>query len=191
MKSTIFFLIIIFLFSLSCKKVPIKNVYNGTVKGLLFNNKSWPVPADWTAVSTGGIVPISKNCFAEVGYISVISLTSDGSIREGIGMSGLPLKTGKFNMIDAIVDTITACPTKPDVVIYLYAADGDVAAGIYYPLAVADNSITINSYDTNSGDVSGTFDITFVKKELTAYLFPYYTDTVRFSGGMFKAKWKR
>ncbi len=94
-------------------------------------------------------------------------------------------------MIEAVVDTITACQTKPSAIITLAAEDGDVVAGIYNPLAGADNTVTINSYDVNSGDVSGTFDITFVKRELSAYLFPYYTDTIRFSGGTFKTKWKR
>jgi hypothetical protein len=187
MKTLLYYLIIGIFLSLSCKKAPLYNiyVYSGTINGLLINNNSWPVPKNWKSTADGAISPSGPGCQGGLGLLSIRSLTSENFIRESIAMSGLPLKTGKF----VVTSDTSKCFTSPGASLFLSASDGDVLVGDYMPLSSAENSITIQSYNAASGDVSGSFDITFVKIDLASGYYTNYTDTVRFKGGQFHTKW--
>lgn len=190
MKTLLYYLIIGIFLSLSCKKDPLDYIYSGTIIGLHLNNNNWPIPQNWKSVAFGGISPSTVNCKGGLGFITIQSSTPENFGRELISMFGLPLKTGKVIVTEFIVtDTTSKCIMSPGANIYLDAEDGDILVGTYTPLPSAENSVTIISYNANSGDVSGTFDITFVKKDLVSFVYPYYTDTIRFNGGQFHTKW--
>lgn len=149
------------------------------------NGKPWLEPASWSQYAFGGIYYSDTCRFTPVGGIAIISFTEDPFIRESFGVSFIPLKVGRY----LIKGKVTPCDTLLFAALELYAADGDAGAGLYKRLESVESSITIDSYDKITGNVSGSFDITFVKDYKSAGYFDNYTDTVRFNGGTFKTKW--
>ena len=161
--------------------------YYGTVSGVIFNGKPWPAQSDWKTTSGGLIIPRSAQCTGGYGTIDINSGTKENFNREGLGIYYLPLSTGKIILTDTAVFPV--CETQPGAHLFLAASDGDVLVGVYKTLLSVENSVTITSYNTSTGDVEGTFDITFVKDFLSPGYYTNYPDTVRFSGGTFKTKW--
>ena len=176
---------------IGCKKQPVQAsldyIYYGTVSGVVFNGKPWPAQSDWIISSPGLIGPASAQCKGGLGYISIYSKTKENYDREDLGISGLPLRTGKIILTDTTL--FNRCPSEPGALLYLSASEGDVLIGKYNLLLSVENSVTITYYNTSTGDVEGTFDISLVKDFLSPGYYTNYTDTVRFSGGTFKTKW--
>ncbi len=189
MKNFLMFVFFISIFIFSCKKDSTNyalNGYPGEITGLMFNDTAWVLPKGWYAQALGFVHYADPTCNINYGVIRIKSFTQDSYERELIGMAGIPFKTGKFIMTG--IDTV-ACTTVPNASLALEAADGDAIAGLYDRLRSVESSITVASYDSISGDVKGTFDITFVKNTKNPDYYKNYSDTVRFNGGQFHTKW--
>ena len=186
MKNFWYKIIFILVLIAGCKKSPLDKLYYGTITGLLLNNKPWPRQSDWIYEADGYIGAPHLSCTNSLGAVDIHSYTKDKFLRENIALFGLPLQTGKVVFTGKEDDE---CHYVPDAIIFLAAEEGDALVGTYAPLHSVENSVTITSYNSSSGDVSGTFDITFIKRDLSPGYYSNYTDTVRFSGGQFKTRW--
>ena len=194
------FFIPMFIFALiivSCKKEIINTQvpdyqytgYPGDITGLLFNGQPWTLPLNWHTQTFGLVHLPDTSCNKLFGSIHVESFTGSKENRESIGISSIPVKRGKFIFPTEADITLPTCSPVLIAAIFLFEADGDAIAGIYTRLPNVESSVTISSYDTISGDVRGTFDITFLKHYKTPGYYNNYPDTVRFNGGQFHTKW--
>lgn len=190
-------MLIFSLISSSCKK-EIINIsvpdykytgYPGDITGLLLNGQPWTIPSDWHTQTFGLVHLPDTSCNILFGSVRVKSFTNNKEDRESIGIGSIPMKEGKFIFPAAADITLPTCSPVIITAIFLHEADGDAIAGIYTRLPNVESSVTISSYDTISGDVRGTFDITFFKHYKTPGYYDNYPDTVRFNGGTFHTKW--
>ena len=186
MKNIYYKIILVLILFVSCKKSPLDKLYSGNISGLLLNNNPLQSQSDWTYEAKGYVGAPHLSCITNLGAVDIQSFTKDKFLRENIALFGLPLQTGKVVFTGKEDDE---CHYVPDAIIFLAAEEGDALVGTYAPLHSVENSVTITSYNSSSGDVSGTFDITFIKRDLSPYYYSNYTDTVRFSGGQFKTRW--
>ncbi|MDP1813484.1 MAG: hypothetical protein Q8K92_03465 [Leadbetterella sp.] len=110
------------------------------------------------------------------------SLDKYGIKRSVLGIMKVPLKIGTYPIVvttpqvnDGKVGAINA-PLEDDIVLG------------YYKVLELDSSsyITLTSYDSVSNEISGIFDITFLKEQGGSL----YPDTLRFRDGQFHTKVK-
>ncbi len=161
-----------------------KYIY-GEVSGIKLNGIAWPDHLDWkTRVSGQKTIPTS-NCNVSLGLIRIETLTNENYLREQFGIGQIPLKVGKYLLTDN--DIRKDCDTLPGAGLTL--SEGDAGVGDYLRLQSVESSITVTSYDSISGDVRGTFDVTFIKMNKASEFYKNYTDTVRFNGGQFHTRW--
>ncbi len=197
MKNFFKAILIFTLITVSCKKEiinpPVPDYkytgYPGDITGLLFNGQPWTIPSYWYTQTFGSVDLPDMSCNMISGSIHVNSFTNRKENRESIGIASIPMKIGKFIFPAEADIALPSCSPVLIASIFLHEADGDAIAGIYTRLPNVESSVTISSYDTISGDVRGTFDITFFKHYKTPGYYNNYPDTVRFSGGQFHTKW--
>lgn len=165
---------------------------NGTINGVLINGQAWTHPKDWKTDLVGIVSKPVTGCNSFFAGIELNSYEQDNIDtiyyyqREHLLITGIPLLKKATYLITQEYGCGNLYAS-----LFLLGEDGDAIVGYYKRLDAkgVSNTITIDSFDTISGDVSGSFDITFVKDRLNKAYYPNYPDTVRFNGGTFKTKW--
>ena len=108
------------------------------------------------------------------------------TLREKISVHELSLnRLGKIPLLYKPIGTF--CDSISTARFYMSGGDGDVQIGIYVISKKAESFVNIESYDTKTKEVKGTFDITFVAEGTSVRTRAIYPDTIRFSGAKFSA----
>ncbi len=176
----------------SCKKKEILidysvTGYTGQIQGLLLNGAPWVPVAGATALFTGIIDKPSQSCNYANGRIQLETSTPrpDPIYSDVLEIFGIPLKPGKYFMTGPVV--YSPCDSVPDARL-LSSVGGDAELDDFERVPGVENSVTIISYDTLTGDVKGTFDITLANTRKSNDL-NHYPNILHFSGGQFQTKW--
>jgi hypothetical protein len=110
---------------------------------------------------------------------------NSSAIVEKLGLSKLPFgKIGRFAIesnASSNCDTIVSST-------FSVSDGGDVLSGIYFPLKKANNYVQIESFNTNTGEVTGTFDVTYREVTANTLAKSFYSDTIHFEKARFKLK---
>ncbi len=116
--------------------------------------------------------------------------TREGATREALYIMKIPPAAGTYPVRifrTCQEDTFVGADYN------LMGADGDVLLDSYRVLETEDNWVQVTDYNANTGEVKGTFQISFVhgsiqdvvKREKVVTSFP---DTIRFTGGQFHTR---
>jgi hypothetical protein len=185
----LFFLLCLISFALSCRKKEPTTPANfitgelGTITGLTANGLSLP-RKDMTLE----IKAIKSNICNPLLYdIEIRHKTpNSNAFVESFGFSKLPYgKTGKFPLIHptAAMDCDTVVSSS-----FLMLDGGDVVIGIYIPQEKTNNYVQIESFDKNTGEVTGTFDIIYKQESSNALARSIYPGNIHFEKARFKLK---
>lgn len=96
----------------------------------------------------------------------------------------IPLAPGKYKVIPFTFECDEAIP---EVYASFSTRYGDVSGERYEVLESEDNFLVIDSYEEQSREISGSFQVTFVIQP-DARLTHWYPDTLRFTGGTFYSR---
>lgn len=129
---------------------------------------------------------LNKVCPKPHYAIVVEHYAKNDSLWEKIYIGGLsPNKVGKFPLLYRNGGLGSPCDSVPEASFELSREDLGIAA--YVVLNKSDSYINIESFNTSTKEVKGTFDITFVANGTSAESRKIYPDTVRFNGAKFTA----
>lgn len=165
---------------------------DGQITNLLLNGNPWEHPVCWKTEVIGDVQKPVTFCNIFYGSLQIRSYECyvDNNKtyflpREIILIDGINLSPGSY-----LITKERDCGNLSSDLVLL-GEDGDAGVGYYNRInsKFIQNTVTIDSYNKATGDVIGTFDITFVKKFKTLGYFNNYTDTVHFNNGTFKTKW--
>ena len=118
-----------------------------------------------------------------MGGVTFVRATQAWEQREWFGIGALPLyKTGRYKINRIEMDSLNPSSREIGSIMSLSAADGDALVGFYYVVPTEDNFVNITRFDRE--EIHGTFQVTFAKAEP----FRLGADTVRITGGVFRAK---
>ena len=180
MKKFIFFYILLMLFG--CKKKETGLLY-GEISPFYVNQQLMPRAAFNLNVFA---MELNKVCPKPHYAIVVEHYAKNDSLWEKIDIGGLsPNKTGKFPLLYRNGAFGNACDSVPNASFVL--SYQDVVIALYVVLNKSDSYINIESFNTSTKEVKGTFDITFVANGTSEESRMIYPDTIRFSGAKFKA----
>jgi hypothetical protein len=165
-------LLFLFISLFSCKKDSLGN-FNGSVDatkdGAIWNSKK-----DWTLAS----VAFSKD---DSLFIKFALLNEENFYRELISFDYMPKKIGTYCFKSSL-----KCdkPKLKYAYYYLMASDGDVVRGSYTLDSLYNNQLTIDKIDEKKQEISGTFELRFVKTSGAESV----KDIVKFEKGVYKTK---
>lgn len=146
--------------------------YWGEITGLK-NGKTWSASPYATINTT-----------SEIGnwlHIVVLLFDESGIIREAVDFVKIPLEPNIYRVFADIHED----DGKVGALYSIYEADLPLAD--YLPLEPdSTNFITLEEYDETSGEVKGTFDITFVVDWKSSLVDE--PDTIRFTNGVFHTR---
>ena len=171
----------------ACKKdmIPLPSYYWGNVSTDK-NGQNWAnEPKGWTLTLYGVVdtrgARIKKDTFA----LLIDRFNESNSHREGIGILGIPIKIGQYNILSTkgLIDNKQVDSTMAS--FSLSSEDGDVQIGYYNVLETAPNIISVDELDTIKNEVRGKFNITFINEYPKAGSPP---DTIRFKNGVYHTK---
>jgi hypothetical protein len=179
MKNLIFFYGLLLL--LGCKKKHERPTY-GQISAFYVNGKS--LPRDGYELSVLASQTGTKNCSTPHYAISSNHNAKNGFLQEQIYISGLPHnKIGKIPL--TYRPPHNSCDSIPTAVFLM--SEVDLTIGEYVLLRSADSFINIESYNTQTKEVKGTFDVTFVENGTSTVSRGIYPDTIRFDRAKFSA----
>lgn len=175
MKNLSFIVIILFIGLPSCKKEnvsTISDIYWGEVSATK-NGEPW----------TGKIFARLSNTRFNV----IVDVYNEQKfLREVFRIFKIPIQE-QWNKIDSIKPNVDTALTRAS-----YATlvdDGDVVGDIFNVLdGESENFVTITSYNEETNEVKGNFQVTFVFDETDNKSDPTARDTIRFTNGEFHTK---
>ena len=132
----------------------------------------------------------STSCFPGKLNLETIYSISDNVQRKAFGVHNIPLQVGHYT-ISRIETGNQVCDSN--ILIASFAtsvSDGDVQGDYYLPTENEDNFVSVASYNETTGEVTGTFQITFVielEDEPPFKTDPNAPDTIRLTQGQFSA----
>lgn len=175
----------------ACKKKEDPGPYWGTAFAS-FNGEYWNDLRGWqmrVLASTGANADLPP-CQPGIVHVMMEKSTPEGYAREVLYINKIPPNIGTYP-----VHIFKVC--QENILVganfHLLGADGDVLLDSYQVLETEDNWVNISSYNANTGEVRGTFQISFVhgsaedvvKREKVVTDFP---DTIRFTNGQFHTR---
>lgn len=171
----------------ACKKNvdPLPSYYWGNVNAQK-NGQDWmSEPEGWTLTLYGVVetrgARIKKDSFA----LLIDKFNENNEMRERIGISGIPMKIGKYTIYTATEAINYDRDTVPMASFTLSDQDGDVLIGYYDVLETEQNNISVDVIDTIKNEVRGKFNITFINAYPKVGAIP---DTIRFKNGVYFTK---
>jgi len=166
-----------------CKKKDVGPVY-GEVSTFYANGRLTPREGfDLTIRAVTDKVKCMESYYA---FILTHNAKND-SLREEIHIYGLSFnKTGKIPLTYRFPDN--SCDSIPTASFSMTGSDGDVTIAYYLVSKKSASYINIDSYEINTKEVKGTFDITFVADGTSARTRAIYPDTIRFTGAKFTTR---
>lgn len=174
MKNLNFIIMILFIGLPSCKKETlstIPDIYWGEVSATK-NGESW------TGKVYAGRIRIESYGF----FVTVDVYNGQEFMRERLILSKIPYleQANTIHLVDTVL-TDASYGTLVD--------DGDVVGDIYKVIeGESDNFVTITSYNEETKEVKGNFQVTFVFDETDTKSDPTAPDTIRFTSGEFHTK---
>lgn len=105
----------------------------------------------------------------------------DGFWREGLSFGNIDLLVGKHIILGSITDTLYARYTT-------LMADGDVVEDRFIVCEDVENFIDIQNLDMDKMEMTGIFQVTFVRDINDPVTNPSLPDTIRFTEGKFYLK---
>lgn len=171
-------IVVITIFLIACKKEEKESPYIG--EAFAFKNG-----VKWDAYT---YTSSFKNDINEIDII-ISTIDKENIIREQLNIFNLPLKVGKYS-----TDTMFGNLLLENFGI-LYTTlvdDGDVIGDAYYSPPINDeNFVSVDSYNSNSGDLSGRFSFYLVLGLGRPKFDQSLPDTMRFVDGRFNVKIKK
>ncbi|CAG5071820.1 hypothetical protein DYBT9623_03804 [Dyadobacter sp. CECT 9623] len=112
----------------------------------------------------------------------------EGYLRQSLYLTKIPKTVGTSKIIAA---PAFHCDETDPVYSELYTItqDGDVVGDVYQPLEGADNYLHVEIYNSKTGEIKGTFQMTMVKTRDGGT--PALPDTLRFTNGRFHTRFIR
>jgi hypothetical protein len=132
-------------------------------------------------ISPSSAFPCNQDClevFTEL-------YSTEGYLRQKLHLRKIPEIPGKSKIVS---NTDFRCDEKDPVyaVLYMVMQDGDVLGDIYSPADGFDNYLNIEMYNSKTGEIKGTFQMTMVKtRDGGETVLP---DTLRFTNGRFHTR---
>jgi hypothetical protein len=167
---------------LGCKKKNVGPSY-GQVSTFYANGKL--IPRNGLELSVLALGSGIKNCSTPHYVIAFNHNAKNDSLQEKIYISGLPYnKTGKIPL--TYRPPHSDCDSIPTAAFFM--SEVDVTIGNYVLLRKSDSFINVESYNAQTKEVKGTFDVTFVEDGTSIKSRNIYPDTIRFNGAKFTAK---
>lgn len=156
----------------------------------LVNKEKWGsiYPGFFQAIrAIGGTYGTAIPCQNEYYMISIDLYNNNAFHRESFDFVKVPFTKGKHNITDfnfqCVVDEPVAYGS-----FWTLGNDGDVSQDNYDVLETEDNYIVIDFYNTNTQEVKGSFQVTFVINRRSANNPSSLPDTLRFTNGIFHTK---
>ncbi len=129
-----------------------------------------------------------KDCPLPKYDLVVYHHAKNDSLREQINISGIPYnKTGNIP-IQYTDYNYNPCDNITTATFAISGSDGDVLIGNYVTLKKSNSFINIETYDANTKEIKGTFDITFVADGTSERTRAIYPDTIRFDKAKFTVR---
>jgi hypothetical protein len=152
---------------------------NGRNWNTTYKNAYQTVESDINSYSTS--MPCTKD------YLEVFTelYSSQGYLRHKLHLMKIPQKAG---MNKIIASRVFQCDEKDPVYadLSMIMQDGDVLGDVYGPAEGFDNYLNIEMYNSKTGEIKGTFQMTMVKTRDGGE--PVLPDTLRFTNGRFHTR---
>ena len=111
--------------------------------------------------------------------------STEGYLRQKLHLMKIPESPGTSKIIS---NTDFRCDEKDPVyaILYIVMQDGDVLGDVYGPAEGFDNYLNIEMYNSATGEIKGTFQMTMVKTRNGGE--PVLPDTLQFTNGRFHTR---
>ncbi|KQS32657.1 hypothetical protein [Dyadobacter sp. Leaf189] len=152
------------------------------------NGKNWNKTYEnaYQTVSSG-MIPYSSSMPCTQDHLEVLTelYSPEGHLRQQLNLMKIPKKAG---MNKIIARSALHCDEKDPVYADLLVVmqDGDVVGDSYGPAEGFDNYLNIEMYNSKTGEIKGTFQITMIKTRDGGE--PVLPDTLRFTNGRFHTR---
>jgi hypothetical protein len=174
---SLFFFLLAFL---GCKKTSM--YFWGTIDGLNANGKA--IPRKEFTLSLDALKNRAGDCNSSYYTIFIRHHAKNDTLLEKIAINGLLHGgVGKKNLKYVPLSNCDTIPTAR-----FYMSTGDLGIGDYVLLKDSDSFISIDNFNTQTNDIAGSFDLTFVADGTSSRSRAIYPDTIRFSGAKFTAR---